>query len=166
MANELIIATFPDNEEAADQVYTKVEDLKKQNMLTLKNAAIIVKPKEGEFTFRDIKDLGKKQGAVFGAITGGIIGLLGGPVGVAIGAAAGAATGRVTANLADFGISDKFIKGVESGMPPGSSAIILYVELKWVDVAVKRLEENGATVYHETLPEDEGRPPYSANTLT
>jgi len=77
--------------------------------------------------------------------------LLGGPVGLVIGAAAGAATGRVTAKLADYGVSDGLIKGIESGMQPGSSAIILYVELKWVDRAIKRLEENGATVYHETL---------------
>ena len=101
MAIELIIATFPEDEGAAERVYERVQELKKQNALTLLDAAIIVKPKEGEVTWKDIKDVDKKQGTVFGAITGGIIGLLGGPVGLVIGAAAGAATGRVTAKLAD-----------------------------------------------------------------
>jgi len=151
MAIELIIATFPEDEGAGERVYERVQELKKQDALTLLDAAIIVKPKEGEVTWKDIKDLDKKQGTVFGAITGGIIGLLGGPIGLVIGADAGAATGRVTAKLADYGVSDRLIKGIESSMQPGSSAIILYVELKWVDQAIKRLEQNGATVYHETL---------------
>lgn len=152
MATELIIATFPDNEESADQVYKRVEELQEQKQLTLKNAAIIVKPKGGEVTWKDVGEVDKKHGAVFGAITGGIIGLLGGPVGVVIGATAGAVTGRATAKLADFGISDKLIEGIEGSMQPGGSAIILYLEIKWADVAVRRLEEHGATVYHETLP--------------
>jgi len=161
MATELIMATFPEDEGAAERVYERVQELKKQGVLTLLDAAIIVKPKEGEVTWRDIKDVDKKQGTIFGAITGGIIGLLGGPIGLVIGAAAGAATGRVTANLADFGISEGLIKGIESGMQPGSSAIIAYVEMAWANKAVNRLEELGATVYHETLAE--GAPPPIAN---
>ena len=36
-------------------------------------------------------------------------------------------------------------------MSPSSSGIIAYVEMSWVDKAVRRLEEAGATVTHETL---------------
>jgi uncharacterized membrane protein len=163
MATDLIIATFPDDEGGADTVYERVQELEEQKALKLKSAAIIVKPKEGEVTWKDFEDVDKKQGTVFGAITGGIIGLIGGPVGVVLGAAAGAATGRVTANLADYGVSDGLIKGIESEMQPGSSAIILYLEMKWADKAVTRLEEHGATVYHETLGEDNRRLPHAVN---
>jgi len=162
MATELIIATFPDDEGAAEKVYEKVQELKQQDTLTLLDAAIIVKPKEGEVTWNDIKDVDKKHGTVFGAITGGIIGLLGGPVGLVIGAAAGAATGRVTAKLADFGVSEDLIKGTESSMQPGGSAIILYLEMSWANKAVNRLEELGATVYHETLSVGVQWPPNTA----
>lgn len=162
MSVELIIASFENDEEAADRVYEKVKELNKQEALRLLDAAIIIKPKDGEFTFKDVKDVDKKQGTVFGAITGGLIGLLGGPVGVVIGAAAGAATGRVTANLTDYGVSDDLIKGVESSLPEGSSAIILYVEMRWADKAVVSLEKNGATVYHETL-QGTGPLPYAPN---
>jgi uncharacterized membrane protein len=164
MATELIIATFSDDEDAAEKVYERVQELKQQDALTVLDAAIIVKPKEGEVSWKDVKDVDKKQGTVFGAITGGIIGLLGGPVGVVLGAAAGAATGRVTANLADYGVSDDLIKGIESSMPDGSSAIILYLEMQWANKAVNRLEELGATVHHETLSEGTRWPPNTAAT--
>jgi len=68
--------------------------------------------------------------------------LFAGPVGAAIGAAAGAATGGATAKLADYGVSEKEIKYTADNLESGSSAIILYIELKWADRAVKKLEEN------------------------
>jgi len=61
MATELIIATFPDDEGAAEKVYEKVQELKQQDTLTLLDAAIIVKPKEGEVTWNDIKDVDKNN---------------------------------------------------------------------------------------------------------
>ncbi len=164
MAIELIVASFENDEEAADLVYEKVKDLHKQDVLRLEDAAIIVKPKEGEVKVNDVGDVDKRKGTVFGAITGGLVGLVGGPVGAIIGATAGAATGRVTANLADYGVSDRLIKDVESTLQEGSSAIIMYVELQWVDKAVAALERNGATVYHETI--ERMVPPAAAPNVT
>jgi uncharacterized membrane protein len=163
MPMELMIASFTDDEGAADRVYKKVKELEKQNALVLEEAAIIVKPKEGEMKVNDVGDVDKRKGTIFGAITGGIIGLLGGPIGAVVGAAAGAATGRVTANLADYGVSDNLIKEVESSLGPGSSAIILCVKMKWIDKAVAALEKNGADVYHETIESLE--PPSTTSLL-
>ena len=151
MSVELIIATFDDNEEQAGRVLDSIHKLAKDGALTLENAAVIVKDKEGEIKVQDPGDVDSKRGRVFGAITGGIVGLLGGPVGAIVGAAAGAATGGVTAKLADYGVPDKMIKDIGHGLKPGSSALIAYVTLTWVERAISLLEQNGATVSHTTL---------------
>jgi len=154
MSVELIIATFENSEDMADQVLQRIKQLSKDKALTVRDVATIIKKQDGTVTVNDVGDLKAGKGAVFGAITGAIIGLIGGPVGAIAGAAAGAATGGVTAKITDYGVSDKLIKETQNGLPPGSSAIITYVELNWVSKAINRLEEAGATVYHETLDED------------
>ena len=115
MSTELFVATFKDNEAAADKVLETAKQLHKDGALEFHDAAVIVKTSEGEVRVNDVRDIDKKSGTVFGAITGGIVGLLGGPVGAVIGAAAGAATGRATAKLADYGVPDDLIKS--SGTP-------------------------------------------------
>lgn len=40
---------------------------------------------------------------------------------------------------------------MKESLSPGSSGIIAYVEMNWIDKAVARLAEAGATVSHETL---------------
>ena len=40
-------------------------------------------------------------------------------------------------------------------LKPGSSAVIVYVEMKWIDKALERLNELGAEVIHETLDNDQ-----------
>ncbi len=151
MSTELIIATFESDENAAGRVLDSVRQLAKDGVLTLENAAVIVKTQAGEVKVEDPGDVDSKRGRVFGAITGGIVGLLGGPIGAIVGAAAGAATGGVTAKLADYGVSNRMIKDIEKGLKPSSSAIIAYVQLSWVDTAVAQLEKNGATVTHATV---------------
>ncbi|MCP4357216.1 MAG: DUF1269 domain-containing protein [Chloroflexi bacterium] len=151
MSVELFIAVFENSEEQAQITLQRTRELAKGGSLQLQNAAVIVKDSDGKVTTQDIYDVDAKHGAVFGAISGAVIGLLGGPIGAIAGAAAGAATGGATAKLADYGVSEEMIKEVRDSMPAGSSVIIAYVELVWVDKAIQRLEEAGAIVTHETL---------------
>lgn len=150
MSEELIVATFQ-NETQADDVLKKTRSLAKEGQLDLIDAAVIVKTKDNQVRIDDIGDVDAKKGTIFGAITGGLVGLIAGPVGAIVGAAAGAATGRVTANLADYGVSKDMIENVESSMSAGSSAIIMYLNLNWVDRAIAMLEQAGAEVYHDTV---------------
>ncbi len=151
MSVELIIATFEKDEKKAADVLTQVRKLDKDGALVLENAAAILKTADGRIVATDLGDVDSKQGRVFGAITGGLIGLIGGPVGAIVGAAAGAVTGGVTANLADYGVPNSLIEDMKKGLHPGSSALIAYVKLTWVDQAVALLEKAGATVSHTTL---------------
>ena len=157
MSIELIIATFEEDENKAGEALSRIRELAKEKALVLEDAATVVKTADGEIIATDLEDVDSKRGRVFGAITGGLIGLLGGPVGAVVGAAAGAVTGGVAANLADYGVSNKLIKDVEKGLHPGSSALIAYVQLTWVNRAIAELERAGATVAHQALtggPED------------
>lgn len=151
MKIELVIATFENDEERAGQVLQRVRQLDKEKTIVLHDVATIAKTKDGQVQVNDIGDVKGKKGAAFGAITGALIGLVGGPVGAVAGAMAGAATGGATAKLADYGVSDKLIKDVQKGLQPGSSAIITYLEIAWLDKAITELEKNGAVVYHETI---------------
>jgi uncharacterized membrane protein len=154
MPVELIIATFENDENKAEELLKRIKELEKQKALKVVHIAAITRPKEGEVRVRDIGDVTPKRGAVFGAITGGLLGLMVGPVGAVAGAVAGAATGGATAKLADYGVSNRLIKDIQNSLEPGSSAAIAYVEMKWVDKAIIRLQEQGAEVIHETLESD------------
>lgn len=147
MSIELFIATFENDEHRAGQVLAKMKQYQKEGVLHFEHAAVIVKSEAGEVDVKDISDVDSKHGTIFGAITGALIGLMGGPAG----AVAGAATGGVTAKLADYGISNQLIEETKQRLPPGSSAIITYVQLNWADKAVAQLENNGATVIRETI---------------
>ncbi|HXV98410.1 MAG TPA: DUF1269 domain-containing protein [Anaerolineae bacterium] len=151
MAVELIIATFENDENKAEELLKRIKELEKQKALKVVDIAAITRPKEGEVRVMDIGDVTPKRGAVFGAITGGLLGLMVGPVGAVVGAVAGAATGRTSAKLIDYGVSNRLIKDIENSLKPGSSAVIAYVEMKWIDRAIVRLQELGAEVIHDTL---------------
>lgn len=151
MAVELIIVTFENDETKAEDVLKRTKALEDQGALKVVDIAAITNPREGEVRVMDIGDVTPKRGAVFGAITGGLMGLMAGPAGALVGAMAGAATGGATAKLADYGVSNRLIKDIQNGLTPGSSALIAYVEMNWIDKAIARLEELGGTVTHETL---------------
>jgi uncharacterized membrane protein len=148
---ELIIATFEHDEDKAGEVLNAFQQAAAEDALTLDAAAVIVKTKEGEIEVKDVGDVDSKRGRVFGAITGAVIGLLGGPVGAVIGGVAGAATGGAAAKVIDSGVPDRMIEDIKNGLHPGSSAIIAYVEIDWVDRAVSALQAQGAVVHRETL---------------
>ena len=148
---ELIVATFENDEAKAGEVLEGFQEAAREGVLYIDAAATIVKPKEGDIVIKDLGDVKSKQGRVFGAISGAVIGLLGGPVGAIIGGVAGAATGGIAANVIDRGVPDKMIEDIKNGLHPGSSAIIAYAELDWVDRAVASLKKEGAVVHHETL---------------
>ena len=148
---QLIVATFENDETKAGQVLEGLQEAAKEGVLYIDAAATIVKPKEGDIKVKDVGDVKSKQGRVFGAISGAVIGLLGGPVGAIVGGIAGAATGGIAASVIDRGVPDKMIEDVKKGLQPGSSAIIAYAELDWIDVAIASLKKEGAVVHHETL---------------
>ena len=68
-------------------------------------------------------------------------------VGVAIGAGAGALGGAVS----DFGIDDRFMKGLAEVLQPGSAALFLLVRKMTTDKVFEDLQGVGGTVPRTSL---------------
>jgi uncharacterized membrane protein len=152
---ELVARVFndpdKDNEALASEALEFVEDLRRQHVFKILNAAVLVKDQEGEVKITDTREIEPKKGALLGAITGGLIGLLAGPGGAIIGALAGAGAGAAGGKLIDEGFSDKFLKNLQQYLEPGSAALILLVEHHWVHTVEESMNDLGGFVFQETL---------------
>jgi len=147
---ELVVAAFP-AEERADEALKDLRKLQKEEVIFLINAAVLIKKADGKVSMKETQDVRGPQGALFGAVAGGLMGLLAGPAGAVVGAIAGAATGGVAAHNIDMGFSDEMLKELQSGLEPGSSAILALIQHQWLDSLVEALEQTGAKLYHQAL---------------
>ncbi len=109
--------------DGAEKALHVVQDLSKQNLINLHDAAIVTwpegkkKPKTKQLT--DLKGAGALSGAFWGMLFGLIFFV---PL---LGLAVGAAMGALTGSMADVGINDEFIRSVRSKVTEGTSALFL-----------------------------------------
>ena len=117
--------------EGADQALHTIEDLQRQNIITLLDAAVVSWPKGEKKPKTRQHSSPAKAGALSGTFWGMLFGLiffvplLGAAIGAAIGAAAG--------SLIDVGINDDFIKRTRSEVTEGTSAVFLLTTNAVVD---------------------------------
>jgi uncharacterized membrane protein len=109
--------------DGAQQGLDMVQDLQKQHVITLHDAAIVTwpegkkKPKTKQLA--NLAGIGALDGAFWGMLFGLIFFV---PLfGMAVGAAMGALSGK----FADYGIDDDFIKQVRGEVTEGTSALFL-----------------------------------------
>lgn len=112
-----------DTPDGAQQMLTTLENLQKQQLITVQDAAIVTwpvgakKPKTKQL--QSLTGSGALMGAFWGMLFGLIFFV---PIfGLAIGAAMGALAGH----FSDYGISDDFIKQSRDKVTPGTSALFL-----------------------------------------
>ena len=109
--------------DGAEKALHVVQDLSKQNLITLHDAAIVTwpadkkKPKTKQLT--DLAGAGAFSGAFWGMLFGLIFFV---PI---IGMVVGATMGALTGSMADVGINDEFIRSIRSKVTPGTSALFL-----------------------------------------
>ena len=112
--------------EGAEETIKKLEDLQKQRLIEIEDAAIVSWP-EGKKKPRtrqavNLAGLGALDGAFWGMLFGLLFMV---PIfGLAVGAGIGALTGA----FADYGIDDDFINGIKSKVTEGTSALFLLTE--------------------------------------
>jgi uncharacterized membrane protein len=126
----------PDGAEKALEV---IEDLNKQQLITLHDAAIVTWPQgKKKPKTRQLSSL-TGAGALGGAFWGMLFGLLFFVpfLGMAIGAAMGALAG----SMADVGISDEFIRSVRSKVTEGTSALFLMTSGAVMDKVVEAMKD-------------------------
>jgi uncharacterized membrane protein len=127
--------------DGAEQTATVMQELQKQGLVTIRDAAIVSfppgakKPKTRQL--HSMAGLGALDGAFWGMLFGLIffIPLLG----LALGAAAGALAG----SFVDVGIDDNFIKEVRAKVTPGTSALFLLTENAVMDRVADEIKKRG-----------------------
>lgn len=122
----------PDGADAAEET---LEQLTKQNLITVHDAAIVSYPTDAKKP--KTRQLNNLTGA--GALGGAFWGMLFGLIFLVplLGAAIGAGIGALTGSLTDVGIDDQFIKAVRDQIKPGTSALFVLSS----DAVVDRVKE-------------------------
>ena len=147
----LAVLTFKD-ETSAEQMRDKLVGLQKQRLISLSDAAIVVRKQDGKVKVNQAVSL-VGAGALGGAFWGMLIGLLffAPWLGLAIGAVSGALGGA----LADVGVDDKFIKEVGNQIEPGDSALFLLVESWTEDKVLDEIKGFDAEVFQTSLSKED-----------
>lgn len=141
--------------EGASKALSKLEELQKQQLIEVLDAAIVTWPtgRKQPRTYQAMNTVG--AGALGGAFWGMLFGLLFFvPVfGLLMGAAMGAVSGRFT----DYGINDDFIKTVQSKVKEGTSALFLLTGQVTVDKveAAFAADERGELIQSNLSTEQE-----------
>jgi len=143
--------------DGAEKALAKLEDLQKQQLIQVLDAAIVSWPqgRNKPKTYQALNTVG--AGALGGAFWGMLFGLIFFvPIfGMLVGAAAGALSGKFT----DYGINDDFIKDLQSKVTEGTSALFLLTGQVTVDKveAAFTAEEKGELIHPNLSAEQEAK---------
>jgi uncharacterized membrane protein len=142
-----------DTPDGADQALVKLQDLSKQQLITIEDAAIVnwppgkKKPKTHQAT--SLTGAGALSGAFWGMLFGLLFFI---PfLGMAIGAAMGALVGH----FSDYGISDDFIEQVRSQVTEGTSALFLLTDQVTIDKVSDAFKGTKMTLIQSNLSADQ-----------
>jgi uncharacterized membrane protein len=152
--SELVVVAF-DNETGAAEMRDTLVELQKQKLVTLDDAAVVVRKLDGRVKVKQAVNL-VGTGALGGAFWGMLIGLLFWMpwMGMAVGALSGALGGA----LDDHGVNDGFIREVGNTIQPGHSALFLLIREATPDKLMDELKQfNGKILQTSLSKEDEAR---------
>lgn len=160
--SDLIVVGF-DHPEEADRVLTKLGALKKEYLVDLEDAVVVLRDSEGKVQLKqsvNLTAMGTTSGLLSGSLWGGLVGLLflNPLAGFAIGGAIGAGVGALSGKLADYGIDDDFIKSLSETIPNDSSALFVLVRKAQPEKVMAEFEGLRGRVLKTSLsPEQEER---------
>jgi len=124
--------------DGAEKMLTKVQALQKAELIKIQDAAMVIWPigKKSPKTQQlvNLAGIGAMQGAFWGMLFGLIFFV---PF---FGLAVGAAFGAIGAKMADYGISDEFIKKTRDQVTEGTSALFLMTTDAVQDKVIEELK--------------------------
>ena len=151
------MATFSvlkfDTPEGADHALTTVQNLARQHLITLKDAAVVTwptgkkKPKTQQL--QNLAGLGALGGAFWGMLFG-IIFLV--PI---LGMAIGATMGALSGSLRDVGINDDFIADCKDKITEGTSALFLMTADATEDMVIEAMKEHKFEILSTNLSKEQ-----------
>jgi uncharacterized membrane protein len=148
--SDLIAVAYPDRE-TAEKVRGHLARLTREHAIELEDAVVVTRDTNGKVKLHQAFSPAA-HGAMGGALWGGVIGMLflAPLLGMAIGAAAGGASGAV----ADWGVSDSFLKELGQRLTPGGAALIVLVRKVTPDKVLPEIQPYGGEVIHTSLDDD------------
>ena len=152
----LIALTYED-EQTGRQVFAKLGEMQKMQILELEDAALATKDQKGKVK---VKQTLENQVSGTAALWGGFWGLLIGLLFLApiFWGLIGALMGYIAGKAGDVGIDDKFIKDVGNSLEPGGAAVFMLVIKATADKALEELAPFGGNVFQTSLSnEDEAK---------
>ncbi len=129
--SELVAVGF-ENPEEADRVLLKLSKLRKEYLIDLEDAVVVVRDEAGKVHLKQSINLvsaGATSGFLSGSLWGTLVGLLflNPFAGFVLGGAFGVGAGALSGSLSDYGINDDFIKSLGETIPANSSALFILV---------------------------------------
>jgi uncharacterized membrane protein len=148
--SELVVVAF-DNELGAAEMRDALIELQKQRLVTLDDAAVVVRQSDGKVKVKQAVNL-VGAGALGGAFWGMLIGLLFWMpwAGLVVGALSGVFGGA----LSDYGVDDGFVKEVGNTIQPGHSALFLLIREATPDKLLDELKQFNGKILQTSLSKE------------
>jgi uncharacterized membrane protein len=151
-----------DSPQTAEKVLDLGQDLAKQQLLELADAAWVERTADGKVKLHQSVNLTAMMagsGAVTGALWGTLIGLLflNPLAGAAVGAGVGAGTGAITGRLTDIGVDDDLIREIGQTLEPGRAAVFFLARNATVDRVIEAIKPYNPKVIQTNLSVDSER---------
>ena len=151
--SNLIVITYPD-QETGQKVFAVLDNLQKQKLLTLEDAALAYKDAKGKVKIKQtLENQYTGAAAAWGGFWGLLIGLL--FLSPVFWGLVGALLGGILGKTADIGVDNKFIKEVGESLDPGGSAVFMLIIKATEDKVVEDLRQYGGQVYQTSLSEED-----------
>jgi uncharacterized membrane protein len=157
--SELVVVGF-DNPEEADRVLLKLSKLKREYLIDLEDAVVVVRDEAGKVHLKQSINLvsaGATSGFLSGSLWGTLVGLLFlNPIaGFVLGGALGVGAGALSGSLSDYGINDDFIKSLSETIPVNSSALFILVRKAQTEKVLAELSGVRGKVLRTSLSPDQ-----------
>ena len=149
--SELIVFAFK-TPDGAQEMAKELKTLQKQQLITLEDAAIVVRKEDGKAKVKQANNL-VGVGALGGAFWGLLIGMI--FFMPWLGLAVGAVTGALAGGMTDIGIDDDFIKEVGDTIEPGNSALFLLIADVTADKVIEDLQKFDTTIIRTSLSQEQ-----------
>jgi uncharacterized membrane protein len=145
--HRIVILTWEDPNKA-NEALKKLRHWKKEKMITIVDAVVIVKDDKGKVKVKETEQLTTKKGLAWGGVAGFLVGaIIGGPVGgVIVGGALGAAAAKI-----DLGIPNDVIEEVSESLHGASSAIIAEVESDNEDFITSAIRQSDGKLFEISI---------------
>lgn len=147
MPSSLIVLAF-DTMDEAEQVHEALVQGKKEGLLGIQDAAVVVKDTEGKVHVKNQVSSGTWAATGVGGFLGLLIGAVFFPIG---GLILGLAGGALVGKFMDMGVDGKFVKQVGEELKPGASALFVLVSSDNPSAEVAILRQFKGKVLQTTL---------------